>query len=387
MVSSDLFPLNDDIVGQILRFCPNFDTLQAAIHSITREVAYNLVGPALPQALRVVRYPYFDHCTKDSDPFVMAAACPEVSDPLEVINPDKQEMLDENVHVVEKLEDIYSLMVKDRTSTINVLTAEESRRFRRAMYRIMLYCNIFSSYDYPPEQDEQNQRTIIAQRTAILDAYPTDELRQLESALWFLTEIFDICGCHVETYLPEGPAGALDVWEARSRHVIDLHLGVWKDGFIDTPLKNLWSTRKIAPQHSELLSEGILDFVNDLDVICSQCAAPCGVAHYNKPTWCLVPMEDNLLSDNLAENVSIRNYFDEMVRPNFDSPAAVERFIRRLFALRTGPYASWDPTGSYCFPCFMTFVQYHMRVWLLRTVKYGQNLGLVDKGQIPNSDT
>ncbi|KAJ7137488.1 hypothetical protein C8R43DRAFT_1019503 [Mycena crocata] len=65
-------PLDDDIVDRIMTFCPTFGTLQAMVSaskdfrrifethpkSITCAVAYNIVGPALPQALRFVRYPY-----------------------------------------------------------------------------------------------------------------------------------------------------------------------------------------------------------------------------------------------------------------------------------------------------------------------------------------
>ncbi|KAJ6460528.1 hypothetical protein C8R45DRAFT_1108942 [Mycena sanguinolenta] len=69
------FPLDDDIVGQIMVSCPTFGTLEVSAlaskafyrglrahpKSITRAVAYNIVGPALPQALRVIRYPYDDY--------------------------------------------------------------------------------------------------------------------------------------------------------------------------------------------------------------------------------------------------------------------------------------------------------------------------------------
>jgi hypothetical protein len=70
-------------------------------------MAYNIVGPALPQAFRVVRYPC-DGYTSDGDPSTMAEACPEDPDP-SVITAKEKETLQENSRVVAVLEDIYSL--------------------------------------------------------------------------------------------------------------------------------------------------------------------------------------------------------------------------------------------------------------------------------------
>jgi len=63
-------PLDDDVIDRILQFLPSFSTLYSAIltsksfyqvykahpRSIIRAVAYNVIGPALPQALRAIRY-------------------------------------------------------------------------------------------------------------------------------------------------------------------------------------------------------------------------------------------------------------------------------------------------------------------------------------------
>ncbi|KAF7378453.1 F-box domain-containing protein [Mycena sanguinolenta] len=368
MRSSTAFPLNDDIIGHILRFCADFETLQAAIHSISRQVAYNLVGPALPQALRVVRYPYFDNCKPEDDPSAMAAACPEDSNVLEAINFDKQAMLDENARAVEKLEDLYSLMDKDRTSKTSVLTAEESCRFCCAMYRLMLYCNIFYSYDYNMEHgqeydDEEYRRAIIAQRTAVLSVYSTNELRQMYSALQFLTEI----------------ASTLSSLRARRVHsthgrtapmMFSTLLGeIWAEGFLDTPFENIWSARKVTAPPSKSLTEGILDSVNNAGDLCSQCDTTGTI--YSTTTWCLFPVK-YLLKDNLLENPLINRYFEDVVDPRLNSPAALERFIGALFALRTGEFAFWDPADLYCFECFTEFLQNQMWVWMLKhAVRYG----------------
>jgi hypothetical protein len=79
------------------------------MQSITRAVAYNIFGPAFPQALRVVRYPYHDYTSPSDDPVAMAEACPEDHTP-SFITVEEQEKLQENSKVVAALEDVYSVM-------------------------------------------------------------------------------------------------------------------------------------------------------------------------------------------------------------------------------------------------------------------------------------
>ncbi|KAJ7878095.1 hypothetical protein B0H14DRAFT_3779665 [Mycena olivaceomarginata] len=87
---------------------------------------------------------------------------------------------------VEALENIYSSMFKDRTSKTSVLTWEESRRFRRSMYRILLYCELFSGSHYHLNEidnmDEKTIKKIWRQRTAVLNAYPPDEILEIYSS-------------------------------------------------------------------------------------------------------------------------------------------------------------------------------------------------------------
>jgi hypothetical protein len=78
------------------------------MQSITRAVAYNIFGPAFPQALRVVRYPYHDYTSPSDDPVAMAEACPEDHTP-SFITVEEQEKLQENSKVVAALEDVYKM--------------------------------------------------------------------------------------------------------------------------------------------------------------------------------------------------------------------------------------------------------------------------------------
>ncbi|KAJ7905953.1 hypothetical protein B0H13DRAFT_1881120 [Mycena leptocephala] len=118
---------HDDIVGCIMTFCPTFDSLQSttliskAFHhvfqtypkaggfSITRAVAYNIVGPTLSEALRVLRYPYSrDDEDGSMDPITLATTCPEDHDAGSVITVEEKIYLQEDSKSVAMLEDIYS---------------------------------------------------------------------------------------------------------------------------------------------------------------------------------------------------------------------------------------------------------------------------------------
>lgn len=73
-------------------------------------MASNIFGPALPQALRVVQYPYpACRSARDEEGLNLAAACPEEDISSGGITAEEQEKLQENAGVVQELEDIYSL--------------------------------------------------------------------------------------------------------------------------------------------------------------------------------------------------------------------------------------------------------------------------------------
>ncbi|KAJ7870128.1 hypothetical protein B0H13DRAFT_2350623 [Mycena leptocephala] len=114
-------PLDDGIVDRIMTFCPTLPrsnplfsfqkpstvfSNRTRSKSITRAVAYNVIGP-LPQALRIVWYPYYDDDenrlgyrrppvqAKDLDPTHVAAACPEEHSAI-VITAEEKDKLQEN---------------------------------------------------------------------------------------------------------------------------------------------------------------------------------------------------------------------------------------------------------------------------------------------------
>ncbi|KAJ7927179.1 hypothetical protein B0H13DRAFT_2312781 [Mycena leptocephala] len=88
---------------------PGFLIFRFPIYCITRAVAYNIVGPALPQALRILRYPSPGNKDGSSiDPLTLATTCPEERDASSLITAKEKMCLQEDSELVEALENIYS---------------------------------------------------------------------------------------------------------------------------------------------------------------------------------------------------------------------------------------------------------------------------------------
>ena len=78
---------------------------------------------------------------------------------------------------------------KDRSFSSSALTSMESWRFRRAMYRIMLFAELFPWSLYEEEYDEAEVDRIIIQHRKFLEDFTTPELQELYSAALFLVEL------------------------------------------------------------------------------------------------------------------------------------------------------------------------------------------------------
>ncbi|KAJ7078676.1 hypothetical protein C8R44DRAFT_582257, partial [Mycena epipterygia] len=137
--------LDDDIIDRVLTFLSDFETLQAAIlcsnrctpfsphpHSIVEAVAFNLIGPALLSAMNVIR---------NNSP--VATVDDWWPTEVDVLTPEDMRKLSKNAVVVNTFQDIFSFRHKDRRSESSKLNPEESLRFTRALYRIMLFAKVF----------------------------------------------------------------------------------------------------------------------------------------------------------------------------------------------------------------------------------------------------
>ncbi|KAF7333267.1 F-box domain-containing protein [Mycena sanguinolenta] len=397
--------LDDEIVHRIFTFCPNSGTLRCmilvskAFHKVYQanlKATYNIVGPALPQALRVLRYPYETPdgvARMEEDPDTLAADCPE-DHAASVITPIELQYLEENSEVIVALEDIYSVTQKDRSSATSVLTAVESLRFRRAAYRIMFYCNLFPSTSGRLYGDELNVNEIThiqIQRTAMLASYPTDELLQLYAVLRFFQRIFEQVfdnPSDMDVLLTLGPRGAKRAWEKRSygallRKEFKLDFDDDKDclchRYFSLPLENIWTERAVdPPSDEEPATRFILDSIIGADDTCSQCAAPGGLALLTQANWSrtqLLPVQ--LLKSRLKQNATLWTPLHQAVSAHMadklangeDLPsyAADGPWIKSVFGVpKTSEWDGWTEDKSYCLPCLTKFLEEHVWRWLLQ---------------------
>ncbi|KAJ7266192.1 hypothetical protein C8J57DRAFT_1469964 [Mycena rebaudengoi] len=425
-------PVDDDIVDRIMTFCPTFGTLQSmvlvskAFHSvfqthpksITRAVAYNIVGPTLPQALRLIRYPYWNpnpdgtaeslwtH-NQHSDPDTMATTCPEEHGP-SVITAEEKKMLQERSKEVETLEDIYSLTQKDRTSRTSVLTSIESMRFRRAVYRIWHYSRLFSAdrfdSDELEELGEDGVKLIQRQRTAVLNEYPTDELQQLYTVVRFMRGILKGI-CHEEDNLENildiilavGPSAVSQAWEYRNREAIEDDIGfplyeldggeevLLYKAYYDLPLGIIWAERKVTPPKEDdpaVKTKWILDEVRGANDTCSQCAGPGGLSLITEANWHRLSLPPiHFLKNRLKNSTSVTVPLDVALAPFHQAQMLtndlapddwVGAWISSVFDVAARQRTSsgtewdgWDKDKSYCQPCLTKFLDEHVWRWLL----------------------
>ncbi|KAJ7678658.1 hypothetical protein B0H17DRAFT_1235569 [Mycena rosella] len=261
--------------------------------SITRMVTYNIVGPGLPQALRVLRYPLYDG--PDADAIEMAGACPEEDGPSVIMVTEKQR-LRANAQVVGKLEDGYNLTpdIQDERPDVEGVTA----------YRIILYCSVFPGNRYELDEIEalDNQ-----QRTAMLNRYQTDELLELFSVVKFIhgiiSGVVDETLSHmVDILLSTGPEGAVLASEDRTyytheKHLLAEHVLHSGDdrlfaGYFALAFATIWTRRNVnPPKEGEATSKWVLDTVIGANDTCSdprvgsQCPAPGGLKLLMSANW------------------------------------------------------------------------------------------------------
>ncbi|KAK7050233.1 hypothetical protein R3P38DRAFT_2862374, partial [Favolaschia claudopus] len=376
--SEQRLPLNHDVLDCIMASSPDFDTLHSSLliskiffsafqtrpKGITWDVAHSVVGSALPQALRVLRYPYGDN-TPESEPLAMAAASPESSIP-ESITAQEKHALTENSKMIQTLEDIYSFTNKDRTSKTSVLTDLETLRFKRAMYRFSLYSKIFPSTAYIQFPfDDLLPHRLLKQRMAILDVYPTEELLELSSVVEFVRSMLDVAKKYTgddlnEFLLSTGPSGALMVWKYWNYYVLEdrVDLEFVEEEVIPPGMVDYFSTPL----------QKVLEELNGENDCCSQCGAPDGLGLYCEANWHRFPSRLRyLLRVNLCSNTTISHSFFEKAL-KLECSAELNALYGDLFTLRndtTPAFDAWERSASYCQRCLYRFFDEHIWIWFL----------------------
>ncbi|KAJ6457969.1 hypothetical protein C8R45DRAFT_1221736 [Mycena sanguinolenta] len=273
-------------------------------------------------------------------------------------------------------------MNKDPASRTSALTLDESHRFRRAMYRFMLFCKIFAPDRYAAEIEELGENDeffgrIQRQKVAVLKQYPIDDLLEFFSGVVFLFEVFQHWSevFLLDEYITTGPHGALLAWNVDSEDDVGFSFPEvledsafyfdWENdyGYFDGPLTDIWTERGVAaPENHSPPSNWILDSVND--GVCSQCRASRPSSElYTEANWFLFrTFLPNLLKGGLEGNHTIDLY---SLGIDLEKRQVLGPLISELFTRRTEEFIAWQPTYLYCYACLVKFLQDHFWRWLL----------------------
>ncbi|KAL1726105.1 hypothetical protein EV714DRAFT_276854 [Schizophyllum commune] len=195
--------LTDDIIQLILCFLPNYPSLGSAIlvckafHSVWRtypiqirhSILLNVVGPAYPHALSLVRHELASACRTE----VILGNGDHAEDMAFTV----QKRLMKVAGDVRSLRSIFSAHYKNGRP-LNVV---EMHRFDRAMYHLMLYSKKFG-FDGIPDDDERWEewdnstirtiRELRRQGCQFLQILDLEELRELTAVVRFIMDLADV---------------------------------------------------------------------------------------------------------------------------------------------------------------------------------------------------
>ncbi|KAG6371803.1 hypothetical protein JVT61DRAFT_9158 [Boletus reticuloceps] len=346
---------------------------------------YDLVGPVLPQALRLARY--------------QASANPpqsvnDLQSENDAINqtPSREEdrLLVSNANVMTALEDLFSWSEKDRTSRTSRLSRMESFRFQRAMYRIWL----IKSWD--------DQKSILQQ-------FSTPELFQIDRLTGFLSWIAQWVVIAERNGL-KGPKDLSLCWYWTIPHRSSRFNRIYPDehinmlvfagphailrGYEDATIAHLPSECIDADPYTEFIEQAlseiaqerqvtvpvgygfvgfILDNIHDGHDKCRHCGDGNATLHmsrmrllpnlYNEKNWDHLKGRLNRhgfvpgnLSFNLVEEEPLVQAFS----------GDWSQLLHEMFTCRQDEYAQWSKQDWICSKCWATFFKdtiWRWRLW------------------------
>ncbi|KAG7088760.1 hypothetical protein E1B28_012726 [Marasmius oreades] len=405
-------PLDDDIICRIFTFLGDLDTLKSAIltsksfHNvynsqssfIRRAVVENFVGPALPQALQVVRCReprHVDSETEDEDA--------SETDERDSFSNEEIAQLVDNARMFRILEDVFSLRHKNRKFNKSQLTGVESLKFQRAMYRISLYCKKFpgtltQNLDLGEEEIPATAKAQRIERKKFLSQLSTEELHRIHTVSRFLIEIIEWAQqCEtgetedLSDYLSVGPAVIYECYDEGSMQPLYDVLGcedlptddLFEEepllaGFLSRPLRKLFAER-----NSKTLSDdsshwdSILDEVQGQDDSCSRCEQVKGFDLWGRTTYKFLYQQTvdlepgtglvTLLKGQLSRNAVESRYFRGLVKKIPDAESIYEQVVEELLNsdYKQPEFDDWRADDSLCTDCLTKFLKENLHLWLL----------------------
>ncbi|KAK7045456.1 hypothetical protein VNI00_007709 [Paramarasmius palmivorus] len=410
-------PLADDIIDRILLFLPDFATLRSTIlasksfhnvfkthpNSILRAVAYNITGPALPQALRCIRYHVSDPDdseTEDEEEMGTVTNTEHETEERAPIKSGETHQLVRNAKIVKDFENIFSLRHKNRHFKTSQLNFEESLRFHRAMYRIMLYCRLFpaSKYNDMDDDDDDDDRDDLvtrlskerAERKKFLSEFATQELYEIQSVSLFLVEVVIWVTQHEilnddygDIALSTGPATIHECVQILSPEPIleammDIEIEDDNEhplvaGYLSYPLSKLYEERKAKPPPTDSSHwRSILEQIEGENDPCAHCNKPTGFDLWGPSTSEYLGVGAPYLARNPFSLAKGSLRFSRSDAPRFkqefdnvsqDVYAIVDDILESSY--KAPEFAARSANDWLCKECLTKLLKEHLHLWLL----------------------
>ncbi|KAK1235944.1 hypothetical protein PQX77_000811 [Marasmius sp. AFHP31] len=397
--------LDDDTINHMLTFLPDFDSLKATIlatrlfynvykahpNSIRRAVAANVVGRALPEALRVVR---------DRGPYDIEPKHEGEADESFITNKEIPELV-ENARKFRVLEDVFSLRHKNRKFKKSQLTYDESSRFQRAIYMLALYSKAFPGPDlleaFNGKEGEEYEEFQIEKRTEqieFLRRFSVQDLRQMHTVSMFLIELVHWARGNDDEWISTHDTGKAGLALSCGPNVIyrcyyDGSLNDLKDefmwendanpphffnGYLAEPLSKLLEERGFkGPSEDATHWSSVVDDAVGVHDPCARCNEEGGFNLWGPSTYeylCqtapyLAPDTDldSVLIGNLSNNPVEMYYFAGFIE---EIPKHENIYKRVILDLLNSDYKilDWKPDDWFCTECLTKFFEENLHLWL-----------------------
>ncbi|KAF8435337.1 hypothetical protein L210DRAFT_3550868 [Boletus edulis BED1] len=356
---------------------------------------YDLVGPVLPQALRLARY------QASANPPQSVNDLQSENDAMnQTPSREEERLLVSNANVMTALEDLFSWIEKDRTSRTSRLSRMESFRFQRAIYRIWLMSVHFkphpltlkpggSAGEHARDRNSELRKSWDDQKS-FLQQFSTQELFQIDRLTGFLSWIAQWAVTaernglkgpmelnqynDIEMLVFAGPHAVLRGYEdATIVHLPSEHIDAGPyTQFIEQALSEIAQERQVTVPLGYGFVGFILDNIHDEHDKCRHCD---GTANPHISRRRLLP---NLYNETNWEHLKGRLNRHGVVPGNLcfnlvEEEPLVQAFsddwsqlLREMFTCRQDEYAQWSKQDWICGQCWATFFKdtiWRWRLW------------------------
>ncbi|KAI0343963.1 hypothetical protein BDW22DRAFT_1109899 [Trametopsis cervina] len=375
-----------DIVDHILAAMPDFKSLAAMIsvskqytYAVFREhkraiissVALNIVGPSsLPQALQLASIrarPRLGYGYDDSWAFA--------SDALVSLPDTMYNNLSVNARPIKGLENFYSQMYKDRRSKESVLTADESLRFRRAMYRVWWLIIVTTILPEDPFARIGFYLSPEDRFHPMMAVLKPSDLREIMAVMSFTNEFMcGLVGVQPDTARDSqeyvmSPLLAWSLYED-PRTLTDRYFNRGNTPDIIASVRKTAEAQKAnADDIVAAPASSLLDEIHGADDKCSRCDTVIGMGLYGPENWELLSwrIEQMLISSlpgNLARNMNETRAISLYIHQNWTTKLDWQVIPEEILStVVVGEQELWDKDKWYCADCLTALLRPRFRRW------------------------